>query len=301
MKRKIIVLFVLLSLLLTLSVSASAAAPHELTVFEDLQQVELDGEVYVRANTANLEGYYSLMETTVNLTEAQAAVYEKVMVYRMPEVPSVIRVDLYQTDGVVMQISYIREDLYGPYMELLEQEEYTVRFRFPANNDVITEKSLLCGEAMVLYKDDLSKAREFEVYAVGPQWLTIYKGWLMAIGEEYYYIDMEENGLTADSYMTSLPKVNAYKVTDPDLRARFDAAMDQYYGGIGVLEDPEISDKFTGIFMIILFGFLPLAVLVIFAVFAMVTKKPIYRKLYIMICGWALLVLVAVVTVVIVA
>lgn len=302
MKRKISLLIVALSLLLAFAVSASAAAPHELTISEDLQQVELDGEVYVQAKTANLQGYYNLIEAAVNLTEAQAAVYEKVMLYHMPEVPSVLRVELYQTDGIVLQISYIREDLYEPYMKLLEQEEYTVRFRYPANNNAITEKSLLCGEAAVLYKDDLSKAREFEVYADGPQWLMIYKGWLLVLGEEYYYVDMEENSLSSDAWLSSLPRVDAYRVTDPDLCARFDAAMEQYYGdGLGILEDPEVSDRISGIFMMILFCFLPFAVLVAFTIFAIMTKKSAYRTLYIIVGSCALLVLLTVIAIVIVA
>lgn len=302
MKRKITILFVLLSLVLTLAVSASAAAPHTLTPSEDLQTVVLDDETYVRANTSYLSPYYVEATAQVQLTEEQQTRYEQVMLYFNEEHPAAIRVDYYEVDGMTVQVSYIREDLYEPYMELLEQETVTVSFRYPYDNDAITEKSLLCGEATVLYLDQLRKAMEFEVYAVGQESLTIRKGWLLVFDDEYYYVDRIENDLLKDDELHNLPRVDGWKVTDPDLCARFDKALDLYYGeGFGVLEDPEISDKVTGVFMILLFGFLPLLVLVLFAVFAFLTKKKTYRTLYILICAWALLVLAALITTVIVA
>lgn len=296
MKRKILVLFVLLSLLLTLAVSVCAASPHELTPSEDLQTVTLDGKTYVAVDTSVLNDDYSEGEVTVTLTEEQTAQYKKVKLFFWSGNPTLIRVDYHQNNGIVMQISYIREDLYELYMDLLEQETYTVRFQYPADNDAVTEKSLLCGEPETLYMDQLRKATDFGVYAVGEEQLTIHRGWLLVIDGEYYYVDIEENDLDSDAWLYSQPRVAAYKVTDPDLCARFDKAMEEHYGtGLGVLEDPEVTDRVSGIFMIIMFGFLPLAVLITFTVFAIVTKKPVYRVLYIIVCSCALLVLLAVV------
>lgn len=293
MKRKILVLFVLLSLLVTLSVSAFAAAPHKLTIAEDLQRVTLDGETYVQANVSNLEGYFSDLEVTVELTESQQVEYERVELRRMNKVTSVIMVYIYKTDGIKLEISYIREDVYASYLSLSEQMELTVRFRYPANNDVITEKRQLCGEATTLYKDDLSKARTYEVYAVGEKFMTLFKGWLVSIGDDYYYVDMEENGYTVDTFLTGQPKVSAYKVTDQDLIARFEEAMDDYYEGMGIFEDPEVSDNVSAVFLVIIFGILPFVVLAAFTVFAIVTKKRVYRTLYICVASCALLVLLS--------
>ena len=292
MKRKIIVLFVLLSLLLTLSVSAFAAAPHKLTIAEDLQQVTLDGDTYVRANVSDLDGSYYEMEVAVELTESQQAEYERVELYYMPEVPAVIQVYIYKTDGITLQVSYIRENVYPSLLALSEQTELTVRFRYPSNNDVITEKSNLCGEATTLYKDDLSKARTFEVYAVGEAFMTIFRGWLVSIGDDYYYVDKDENGFTADTYLTGQPRVSAYEVTDRVLIDQFQNAMDAYYDGMGIFEDPEVSDNISVIFLIIIFGVMPFAVMAGFTVFAVITKNRTYRILYITVAGCALLVLI---------
>lgn len=300
MKRKILVLFVLLSLLVTLSVSAVATTPHTLTIAEDLQQVTMDGETYVRANISNLEGYFSKLDVTVELTEGQQAEYERVELYRMPQTPAVIQLDIYKTDDIMLEVSYIREDVFPGYLALLEQTEYTVRFLYPFNNDVITERSQLYGEATTLYKDDLSKARTFEVYAVNEEFMTIYKGWLVSIGENYYYVDMEENGFTQNTFLTGQPKVSAYEVTDQVLIDRFENAMDEYYDGMGIFEDPEVSDNVSAIFMVIMFGFLPLVVLVTFTVFAIITKKRIYRTQYIIVCTCALLVLISVAVIILI-
>jgi len=291
MKRKIIVLFVLLSLLLTLSVSAFAAAPHKLTIAEDLQQVTLDGDTYVRANVSDLDGYFSKLDVTVELTESQQAEYERVELRRMPEAQAVIQVNIYKADGIMMEMSYIREDVYPGFLALQEQTEYTVRFRYPSNNDVITEKSQLCGEATTLYKDDFSKARTFDVYAVGEDFMTLFKGWLVSIGDDYYYVDKDENGFTADTYLTGQPRVSAYEVTDRVLIGQFEDAMDVYYEGLGIFEDPEVSDNISVIFLIIIFGVMPFAVLAAFTVFAVITKNRTYRILYITVAGCALLVL----------
>ena len=300
MKRKILVLFVLLSLLMTISISAAATEPHKLTIAEDLQQVTLDGETYVQANVSGLEGDYREQDVTVELTESQQTEYERVRLYHMLEVPGVFQVDIYRTDGITLQVSYIREDIYPSYLALLEQTELTVRFRYPSNNDVITERSQLCGEETTLYKDDLSKARTYEVYAVGKDFMTLFKGWLVSVGEDYYYVDKDENGFTADTFLTGQPKVSAYEVTDQPLIDRFKNAMDEYYEGLGVFEDPEVSDNVSNVFMVIMFGLLPLTVLISFTVFAIVTKKRAYRIQYIIVCTCALLVLLSVALIVLI-
>jgi hypothetical protein len=61
-----------------------------------------------------------------------------------------------------------------------------------------------------------------------------------------------------------------------------------------MLENPEVTDRVSVVFLIILFGFLPFAVLVTFTVFAIVTKKRVYRIQYIIVGSCALLVLVTV-------
>ena len=300
MKRKICLLFVVLSLLLTFAVSASARLAAELTIEEDLQRVTADGDLYIRADVSQLEGYYYRMDANVQLTEAQQELYKDVQLYVMEDVPSVIRLDIQHKDGMTMQITYIEESAYEEYLSLLEQEEYTVRFEFPSDNDVITEKSLLCDEETTLYKDQLNRASFFDVYAVGKNWMTIRKGWLVLVDEAYYYVDMEATGLDGDDNLYRKAKVDAWRVTDRDLRARFDKAMDAYYGDLGIFEDPEVADRVSNVFMIIIFGFLPFVVLVTFTVFAIATKKRAYRIQYIVVLSCAALVLVTVLVLVLI-
>ena len=301
MKRKICLLFVVLSLLLTLAISASANVACTLVIDEDLQHVTVNGDVYVRADVSQLEGYYYRMDADVQLTEAQQELYKDVQLYVMEDVPSVIRLDIQHKDGMTMQITYIEESAYEEYLSLLEQEEYTVRFVFPSDNDIITEKSLLCDEETTLYKDQLNRAIFFDVYAVGENWMTIRKGWLVIVDEAYYYVDMEATGLDGDDYLYRKAKVDAWRVTDRDLRMRFDNAMDAYYGdGLGVLENPEVADRVSSVFMVIIFGFLPFAVLVAFTLFAIFTKKRAYRIQYIVVSSCAALVLVTVLVLVLI-
>ena len=166
---------------------------------------------------------------------------------------------------------------------------------YPYDNDAIVEKALLCGEQTTLYYDDLRGANNFVVYAEGQEHLRIHRGWLVAGKEAYYYVDRLENELSSDEQIYNLPKVTAWKVTDTDLCARFDEALDRYYDdGLGMLENPEVTDRVSVVFLIILFGFLPFAVLVTFTVFAIVTKKRVYRIQYIIVDSCALLVLVTV-------
>ena len=298
MKRKIFVLFVLLSLLLTLSAGAFAASWNEVSISEDLTQVTVGEEVYVRADLSELDGDYVEMDAvTFSLTDAQKEEYKRVKLYLMEAYDFVIRLEIHRNDGVTLEMTYIQEEFYEDYMALLEQEEYTVRFVYPRNNDSITEKSLLCGEETTLYRDQLREMKTFfSVYAVSGEFMQLEKGWLLVIEGEYYFVDKAESGLEESHNIRQEPKIAAYKVTDPDLCARFDEAMALYYGdGLGVLENPEVTDRISAVFMIIMFGFLPFAVLVTFTVFAIVTKKRVYRTLYIIVGSCALLVLITVV------
>ena len=294
MKRKILVLFVLLSLLLSLAISASAVE-STLVPSEDLQTVVLDGETYVTANTVLLEGDYFSENVTCTLTPEQEETYDEISLFCWERNSSVIKVAYRHKNGMVMEMPYIHEDLLVHYQALLEQEEYTVKFLYPYDNDAIVEKALLCGEQTTLYYDDLRGANNFVVYAEGQEHLRIHRGWLVAGKEAYYYVDRLENELSSDEQIYNLPKVTAWKVTDTDLCARFDEALDRYYDdGLGMLENPEVTDRVSVVFLIILFGFLPFAVLVTFTVFAIVTKKRVYRIQYIIVGSCALLVLVTV-------
>lgn len=297
MKRKILVLFVLLSLMLSLAAGAFAVSWGEVTISEDLEQVIIDGHVYVRADMSELDSDFFTKEAKITLTEAQAQEYKRVKLYIMDAYDFVIRVELQRNDGMIMEISYIRSELYESYMALLEQEEYTVRFEYPSNNDAITEKSQLCGEATTVYRDQLREMKTyFSVYAIGQESMQLEKGWLLLIEGDYYFVDKAESGLENGFRIRQEPKIAAYKVTNPDLCARFDKAMDIYYSeGLGILEDPEVTDRVSAVFMIIMFGFLPFGVLAAFTVFAIVTQKREYRILYITVSACALLVLAAVI------
>ena len=292
MKRKITVLFILLALVLSLTAGVNAAVVYDLTISEDLQQVTIGADTYVRANTTMLYGYYYEQTVTVTFTDAQKELYDGVKLYFQHDENHVIQVELLNKDGSSMKISYVRADLYESFQQLLEQEEYTVDFQWPANNSAIVDKSQLFGEATTLYLDDLRYSRDFEVYVTNDFEMIIKKGYLVVVDEEYYYVDFEESGLTSEDQVYNLPRVEAYKITDTDLQARFDEAMGEYYDdGLGVLEDEETVGNVAGIIAIVLFGLLPAATLIAFTVFAIVTKKRTYRVMYIVVAANALVVL----------
>lgn len=302
MKRKIIVLFVLLSLLLTIAAGAFAASWEEVSISEDLEQVTIGGHIYVRANLSDLHGYYRYMDSvTISLTEAQKQEYEQVKLYVMADHDFVIQLSLRRSDGVFMEISYIRQDMYEAYMALPEQEEYTIKFLFPDENEVVTKKTLLCGEETTLYRDQLRKMKNyFNVWVVGQEDMRIEKGWLLCMEDEYYYVDKAHSGLDSEVYIRQEPKIAAYKITDPELCARLDDAMDRYYEGLGIFEDSEATDKVAGVFLVILFCLLPVAALITFAILAIVSKKKTYRTLCIIVCGFALMVLLTILVIVLI-
>ncbi len=307
MKKRIVLLLLALAMLAILSVPALAVKdPVEIAVSEealtvtlsdDLQQAQADGETYVRFNDKRLSGYYKWGDYEVLLTEDQKQTIESAEV-QAHNYTKALSVTLFYKDGAKLSVSYIREDILEAYQGLLTTDDCVVHFHYPEENTVKLPLGVARGEEEILFRDDLYNGSRFDVSALGESGLEVDRGSLLIKGEEYYYADYDELG-TTDLY--SQERFKVWHITDEALCAELDKAMEAYYGSdLGWLEDQEFSEQVSKVFLIILFMVIPGAALILFFVLAIRAKTPVYKKLFWNLCAWSALVLIVAVTVVLV-
>lgn len=295
MKRFILLL---LSLVLILSVSVpvlAAADPAEteadlttsVYLSEDLMTATRQDMTYVRFNADHLisqtltswgtgTGNDSLVFSE---TQKQTIKSGDIDVYS-GEVA--IRVTLEYYDGVTMTVNYIREDLYEQYQQLLTTDQVTVDFRNPDNNkvDITLDKETMQKE--ILFQEDIYYVNSYDII-VETEEMSVSRGQLLVLDDSYYYFDEEENG----TYLYGAERYTAWLITDEATCAKFDAALEEYHSGLGVLEDDDFSEAVSKVFLIAMFVVLPAIVLILFLVLAIIAKTPVYKKLFWNLCAWS--------------
>lgn len=295
MKRKLFVLLAVLAVLFSLFAAVFAAEtpsnapPHQMTVSDDLAQVEIDGRIYVRANTTMLDGSYYVESTMTTITKQEQ--YSSIIAKYAGT--GLVRVEYTYTDGTMLRISYLREDLVGALEELLVQENYIVNFYYPYGNSVGASKNDLRGETIGIPSAKYYSCTTFDVYAKHPDTgLRINKGELIIMDDCFYYIDYAENGVSEKYDLTSNSQITAHRVTDQSLLSRLETSKDRYYDDTyGWLEDPDVGDSASDYSIVILFAIFPAAALVVFGIFFFKSKQKVYRRICLMVCSWAVLVL----------
>ena len=305
--KKIITLLLALAMLTALAVPVLAAkdpiettaTEEEITVTlsEDLQLAQVYGVTYVRFNSSYLTNWMSDITVEAELSEAQKQSIKQayVQTYDAP----VIRVEIDYLDGAELTVRYIREDLLARYEELLTTDSCEISFiYYDGEYNVLFPLERARGKEEILFHEDIYDYNAFRVVAKDESGLTVSRGMLLKDGDVYYYVDYAELGST-DIY--DLERFKAWQITDNALIAAIEKGLDEYYGeDWGVLEDPEVSEQVSKVFLIILFMVIPGAALILFLVLAIRAKTPVYKKLFWNLCAWSALVLVVAVTVVLV-
>ena len=289
--KRILMLLSLLVLVLAISVSAAA----EVVVAEDMQTIEINEETYVRANVSRLGTQFYDTTFTVVLPQAEQGV--SVTASRLTDNTGVVRLTFRYDDGSTMTITYIREDLLPIYEQLLTEETCIMDFNFPAYNKVMTEKATLMGTPKQISGNNYDRAWTREVYVTDEGGkLRMVIGELLELDDRFLYVDYLENGITdpkgASKTLASTSLVTVYEITDEALLRQLNAAYEKLYGeNLGWLEDESLSEQLTIVLIVVVFGMLPLAALITFTVFAIRSKKKVYRVLNLIVCGCALAVL----------
>ena len=287
-KRITLMLLALLCMLLPISSVAADDIPIEDVVpvvfSEDYTTLTLDGVGYSRVNPEPLSNdLYDLTFVYADymLTEAQQAVVDRIDMTQYGD-HTILIADIYFKDGAVLTVNFLRDDLRAEFDLLVsgQTDTYVIDFRWPGDNTVTTERETLFGKEVTLSKSTLENGDDFYVDAQSKNgFLTVTRGFLLADGTAFYYVDCEKSGIESDNfYSFEYTELTAWEITDPDLLERLTEAKRLYDDDISLFGgDLTILFGYTG--LIVLFVLLPLAAAVLGWILFARSKKPIYKKI----------------------
>jgi len=200
---------------------------------------------------------------------------------------SIIEAHFEFKEGYSMDISYLNDKYREEYNKILSDgfENYSIDFSSSNENHVETDRDKLLGEKTTLENiNDLLFNNYYEVFSfVSDRSFYVIKGQLLDYDGEYYYIDFNLNNIPDSDYFYA-PQYDkpllAYRITDLELLQQISDAEDIYFNeDFGFFFDEEFTEKMSAVFLIIVFGIIPLGVFILFLILSFKAKK-VYKKLF---------------------
>lgn len=288
MKKILSAVFALLLLSFCLSLPAAAELPA-VTFSDDFSTLYLDGEAYCRFDATVLTySYASPLDSALALTPEQQQSVRGVEL-RTNEAGNILSAEVTYRDGAVLSLSYLAERDRAAYNRMVsgEGETFTVDFLWPEGNTVETRRESLRGEPLRLGEDILNRCWEISVTTASEDGsITVLQGALLTWEDEFYYVDFAEAEVVSREqfYPAAYAELPAYRVTDPDLHARLQAAEEAYYADdLGFFYDDNLTETISAVFLVLVFAVLPLGILILCLIFATRTSG-LYRRLFSVIC-----------------
>ena len=259
------------------------ANPASATISDDCQEIYWEGKTYLRFNTSRLSTDYG-HNVEVELSKQQQKTIDRVDLSGNEEMTMLLS-DIYYKDGSVLTAKFLREDYVERYESMLTEdaETYTIDFRFPKSNTLTTKGTALFGKKVTLTSKKLEWCDYFPVAVKSEdESITAYRGALIAIESDYYYVDFQETPVESwdnfDPY--SYTELSAYAISDTTLLANIESCIDNYYSeDFGFLFNDNLTKTISLIFLIIVFCIVPFAIFVVFLILA-IRSKTIYKKMF---------------------
>ena len=317
MKKIISVISVILISIFCLGLTASAISEPETkvkiaTISEDLQVIQTGGMKFYRVSSENVEFDYII--DYENYIEDETIIYkDKVVVEYADEMyefqlsekqkktidiiedcsfGSEIYIDIiiYFRDGTSLTgLTFLNEKYLDEYNDLIENgsDTYQADFVFPDNNFVNIPKSILFNSdnKTTIKTDDLFD--ECYVYIENSSKIfRIEQGSIITYKDGFYYCDNKENGFKSEfvdgAHYTYREKssVSVYNITDEKTIYKLKEAQEKYYeDDFGFLFNEKLAESISKVLFVVIFGILPLAVLVLSIVICVRSSKKAYKKI----------------------
>ncbi len=308
MKKSILILTLILTFSFIFSVTVFAS-DNTVTLSDDYCDLYYNGELYSRANTdsVNLDiyadgfvyvsnfvyeepdyvNYVNYVEKlNIELSESQKEELARVYVRSIGEEQLFITAELNFKDGSIIWYSYVRDDVKSDFEKVSQGQvnEFVVDYiTYSDQNDIVktvSKENLLTGNKK---KINYLEYNEFDVTVFSENFnYSIYKG-VVFIGEnEYYYFDFDENGIKDIFvlYELNITELEAHKITDEETIAKLEEGLQEYYDAdYGYLYNDELTEVVSKLFFTIVFAIFPVIIAVITFIFAVKSKKLLYKKL----------------------
>ncbi len=283
--------------LFTVSVSAVEATPlggagKTADFSEDYTHLTFEEQTYTIIDTANLDYddfYYGddRDSVNVNLTEQQK---ENVAALELDVSKNklIIEAEYTLSTGVSMFVTYIDDNYFEQYNKASngETEDVFVYFGYPDNNQFETTLTRL-KENKTSIKIDYMNPESFTVRIAIDEKLKnkvyVIVGELILVDDIYYYLDYKDAGIKnveeAYSLFEEGKTYTVYEITDPDTVWGLENCYNLFNEDLAFVNDEEIAEKLVDTLATIVFGVLPLVVLVLTIIFGIRFKEK-YRKLF---------------------
>lgn len=206
---------------------------------------------------------------------------------------NIICAETYYNDGTRLTSYYINEKYFSYYEAFLNDayDTYTAEFTWPQDNTVKFNKSVVSDKIEYLYKTHFDNATSIVdvSYRTDDDVLVVQKGALVILEDKCYFVKYDNYTITslnallqkvdaATSYSSALAP--AYEITDQATLQAFKNAESRYFNeDFGFLYNQKFTDTLSAIFLVFLFGVIPLAVFVVFLILA-IRSKTIYKKMF---------------------
>lgn len=290
MKKVLSVLSVVLILasLCCLSVSADDSV---IVIADNFHSLTYCGNTYVRVENGDGVDYdYSTQEKDFSLTKRQSAEIRSISAdvdgYRDAYVVLDIWYKTGQNDRTTV---YINQDRLEEYNNILNGNghAYTMQINYSMDDEIVMTADQLKGEAIVKDGQDIPHTNQFTIWVESEDGCFSEIAGALLVDEpagEYYFLDYFQNG--NDGYfdlMTDLGScedVTLYRITDEALLSRIETDYAAYYDAQLMPYTETVGKTLSAVMMILIFGVLPLAVLVVGIIGWIRSKRSAYRRLF---------------------
>lgn len=255
----------------------------KITFSDDLKTLYFGKEEYVRCSAENIYNeILSELNNKINLSPEQKKEIKKISL-TASENGALIGAYIDFTDGASLSCTYIKTEYVEEYNRILADDfdDCEVDFSFPEHNIVKLSADVLSGEKVTI-KDPNNRVNDYfsVIVSTKDEKIVVEVGLLIILDDEYCYLSYDELGTNSYEYnIYDVESVTAHKITDKEAVALLTEAQENYYNSdFGFFYNDDFTTKIADIFLILIFGILPLAGLVVFTIFA-VRSKQIYRKM----------------------
>lgn len=290
MKKKIFALVITIFLIIPcFMINASAiikerddnSKTYGIVLSDDYKTLYYKGVNYERIDASMTMWNYSTSFLDVKYDSDKV----KSVDFELSEKDVIISANILLYDGSIISSTYIKADKHLDEHNMLSKyaSKYTVDFGFPYDNQVELNSNQISKEKSLLSQYDLDFYEYFDVNVYSSDnTFYINLGCLLVIDDAYYYVDYVENGIIDffDLYGQVNGSVQAYKIIDPIVIEKLDEAYDEYNSDTIGFITGEISEIIGVVLIILVFGLLPLAVLVVFLILFLKAKSSNYKKIF---------------------
>lgn len=274
MKKLLGVFLVLLALVCLLSVTANAQT--NVTLSDDLQTLTLGDRTYSRADLSAMAVSFSNTIDHIQVSDDLQSQLKHTIVYTNDN-KWVISLELYYLDGSRQEITFVYDEVKAELLRMCQDDDlvYGMTMWWEDTPSFTTPISRLKGTPIILDNPSIPYDDSYQVTHYYPELdCYIYRGMIIEYQGQFYYVDYLENNIYNPVYYHPYDytgQLKAYEITDPELVAQIDKAIESQYSG-----ETQIGQILSAIFLFFVFAIIPMGILIPAVIFA-IRSKGYYR------------------------